>query len=216
MEIPIFPLGSVLFPHMPMALHIFEDRYRTMMRDCEAAGIGFGVVAIQEGFEVGGMAKPYRVGTLAKIRETEQLDDGRYNLIISGASRFRIRSVQVDRPYLVGDVELLPDEGADGSPATDALVSRSVDYLRRYVASVGSDSEIELEDHELPRDPELLSYIIAAVLQVETAHKQELLEATSATTRLRLCLRLLRREHLFLERMMVRSDLREAVAVSPN
>ena len=76
-EIPLFPLGVVLFPHMPLPLHIFEERYRQMMRDCEEQGTGFGIVAIREGVEVQGPATPHPVGTLAQMRKVERLDDGR-------------------------------------------------------------------------------------------------------------------------------------------
>src|SRR5438105_7911783 len=89
-EIPLFPLSVVLFPHMPLALHIFEERYRQMMRDCRVAGTSFGVVAIREGREVGDGAVPYEVGTLAQIHECETLPDGRYKLRVEGASRFRV------------------------------------------------------------------------------------------------------------------------------
>src|SRR5947209_19069395 len=95
-EIPVFPLGVVLFPHMPLGLHIFEERYRQMMRDCHEAGTSFGVVAIREGREVGEGALPYEVGTLAQIRESEKLPDGRYNLRVEGASRFRVERLAHD------------------------------------------------------------------------------------------------------------------------
>ena len=103
-EIPLFPLGSVLFPHMPMSLHIFEERYRAMMRDCQAASTTFGIIAIREGREAGTTAVPYEVGTLAQIDEVEELPDGRYNLVVVGASRFRVDSLSRHRPYLVGAV----------------------------------------------------------------------------------------------------------------
>src|SRR5258708_18104478 len=103
--IPLFPLGVVLFPHMPLRLHIFEERYRQMMRDCEERGTGFGVVAIRAGTEVGPVAQPHDVGTLAQLRHVEQLADGRYNLLVVGASRYRIGRISTARPYLVGEVE---------------------------------------------------------------------------------------------------------------
>ena len=72
-EVPLFPLGTVLFPHMPMSLHIFEERYKTMMRDCREASTTFGIVAIRSGQETGGGAVPYEVGTLAQLDEIEEL-----------------------------------------------------------------------------------------------------------------------------------------------
>src|ERR1700716_550777 len=88
--LPLFLLRSVLFTHMPMSLHVFEERYQEMMRDCLDAGSTFGVVAILDGKEVGGNAIPRGVGTLARIAHDERLPDGRMNLLITGASRFRV------------------------------------------------------------------------------------------------------------------------------
>src|SRR5258708_30986181 len=81
-EIPLFELGVVLFPHMPLGLHVFEDRYRAMLRDCEEQGISFGVIAIREGIEVGGGTVAHEAGTLAQIRRVDKLDDGRANLLV--------------------------------------------------------------------------------------------------------------------------------------
>jgi len=89
-EVPLFPLGTVLFPHMPMSLHIFEERYKTMMRDCRRSSTTFGIVAIRAGQETGGSAVPFEVGTLAQLDEIEELPDGGYNLVVVGASRFHI------------------------------------------------------------------------------------------------------------------------------
>src|SRR5487761_306981 len=75
-RLPLFPLNTVLFPHMPAGLHIFEDRYREMIRDCQEQGTSFGVIGIREGVEVGRTAFPFSVGTLAQIQELEALDDG--------------------------------------------------------------------------------------------------------------------------------------------
>ena len=111
-ELPLFPLNTVLFPHMPLGLHIFEDRYRSMMRDCREQGTTFGVLAIREGAEVGGRALPYTVGTLAQLRDVEELPDGRYNLLVVGASRFHVDSFVYDRPCSVGAVRCVQDSAA--------------------------------------------------------------------------------------------------------
>src|SRR5487761_338001 len=84
-RLPLFPLNTVLFPHMPAGLHVFEDRYREMIRDCREQGTSFGVVGIREGLEVGAGALTFGVGTLAQIRELDALDDGGFNLIVAGA-----------------------------------------------------------------------------------------------------------------------------------
>jgi Lon protease-like protein len=200
-ELALFPLGTVLFPHMPLALHIFEDRYRAMMRDCQGAGTTFGVVAIREGVEVGGPASPYRVGTLAQLRDVTELPDGRYSLIVVGASRFRIDAFSHARPYLVGSVRYLEDSPV--APDDVALLAARVrNAFKAYVSTLRGISDQDLDDVDLPDEPELLSYLVAASMQVETARRQALLELDSAAARLRACLTLLRRESVLLEQML--------------
>jgi uncharacterized protein len=214
-EIPLFELGVVLFPHMPLSLHVFEERYRAMLRDCNERGVGFGVVAIREGVEVGGGAVAYDVGTLARIRKQEQLDDGRANLLVTGATRFRVVRRITDRPYPAGEVEYLSDAAGD-EEVTQRLVTEIIPAFHRYATTLQHVAARDLPAvDELPDEPELLSYLVAAALQVEPAHKQRLLEADSAADRLRLCAELLRREEALLERMLARTSPRIA-GISPN
>ena len=213
-EIPLFPLGVVLFPHMPLPLRIFEERYREMMRDCEEQGTTFGIVAIREGVEAFGGAIPHEVGTLAQLRKVEKLEDGRYNLLVVGASRFRIVGVSTRRPYLVGEVEYLQDtDGGEG--ATGELARQVGTAFRAYAGTLRQLAGQDPAGIELPDDPELLSYLVAATLQVEIARKQELLEMDGAGDRLRGCLALLRREAVLLDQMLARRDAPTG-AFSPN
>ena len=201
MQIALFPLNAVFFPHMPMALHIFEDRYRAMMRDCIDEGTTFGIVAIREGREVGPAAEPYEVGTLAQMRDIDELPDGRYNLVVVGASRFRIERLSRDHPYLTCEVSYLQD--APASPESAALAQRVAQLFREYVTSVRTlASEPVPAEVELPDEPELLSYLVAAALQVTIAERQRLLEIDSADERLHECMSILRRERLLLENML--------------
>src|SRR3989442_6382306 len=110
--LPLFPLNVVLFPHLPLPLHIFEPRYRQMIAECLEEGHSFGVVAIREGTETG-PATPYDVGTLAKIVRIDRLDDGRMNLLGMGASRFAIVRTADARPYLRGEIHIIPEAGDD-------------------------------------------------------------------------------------------------------
>ena len=212
--IPLFPLSVVLFPHMPLPLHVFEERYRQMMRDCEERGTGFGVVAIREGPEVGPTPQPHAVGTLARFRKVERLDDGRYNILVVGASRYRITKLSAARPYLVAEVEYLEDSTGDGD-AGARLARQVATAFRAYAATMRELAGETSTELELPEDPELLSYLVSATLQVETSHKQQLLETDSAEERLRLCLALLRREAVLLGRQLARGDTPVA-AVSQN
>ena len=215
LEIPLFELGVVLFPHMPLPLHIFEERYRAMLRHCQEEGVGFGVVGIREGVEVGGGAKAYDVGTLANIRRVEMLDDGRANLLVTGATRFRIVRRITDRAYPAGEVEYLSDDVGDGHAAAH-LAAEVLTAFKRYAASLqqlAARSLPAIED--LPEDPVLLGYLVSAGLQIESPYKQRLLEAESAEQRLRQCAALLRREEALLERMLANSNPR-ITGVSPN
>jgi uncharacterized protein len=203
-EVPLLPLGSVLFPHMPMSLHIFEERYQTMMRDCRAASVTFGIIAIRQGHEVGAGAVPYEVGTLAQLDDIEELPDGRYNLGVVGASRFRIDALSHDRPYLVGAVHYLQDTPASVHD-TEPLATAVTASFRGYATQLRGIGQGDPLEFGLPSDPELLSYLVAAALQVETAQRQRLLEIDDTAERLAACLRLLRREAALLDRMLVRS-----------
>ena len=205
-EIPLFPLGVVLFPHMPLPLRIFEERYREMMRDCEEQGGSFGVVAIREGVEVNGAATPHEVGTLAQLRRVERLDDGGYNLLVVGASRFRVTGTSLHRPYLTGTVEYLEDRAGD-DPGARRLAEQVGAAFTAYANRLRELADQPAAELELPDDPELLSYLVAATLQVETAHKQRMLETDSAQDRLAICLRLLRREAVLLDRSLARREL---------
>lgn len=214
-QLPLFPLSTVLFPHMPLALHVFEERYRTMMRDCREQGITFGVLAIREGLEVGGGAVPYRTGTLAQLRDVEELPDGRYNLLVVGASRFRVEAYSFDRPYLVGDVEYLQDDPLVPDDAA-LLAPRVRSAFQHYVAAMARlSSSAPSSEISLPDEPELLAYLVAGALEIETARKQELLEHDSTSARLRGCLEALRRESVLFDRLATRRQPR-VLRSSPN
>jgi Lon protease-like protein len=206
-ELALFPLNTVLFPHMPLGLHIFEERYRAMMRDCRDRGTTFGVLAIREGAEVGGRALPYTVGTLAQLRDVEELPDGRYNLLVVGASRFHVDSFVFDRPYLVGAVRYLQDS-AVAPDDTEILAGRVRVAFQNYVTSMAHVAGKETSDVALPDDPELLAYLVAGALEVEIARKQQLLEHDSTSERLRGCLEVLRREAVLVERLSTRRQAR--------
>jgi hypothetical protein len=203
-EVPLFPLGTVLFPHMPLSLHIFEERYKTMMRDCRRASTTFGIVAIRSGQETGGRAVPYEVGTLAQLDEIEELAGGGFNLVVVGASRFHIDAFSHHRPYLVGSVHYLQDLPTPAND-TDRLAAAVTVAFRGYAGQLRGIGQEDPVEFGLPSDPELLSYLVAAAMQVETAQRQRLLEIDGTAERLAACLRLLRREAALLDRMLVRS-----------
>ena len=135
MEIPLFPLHTVLCPGIVLPLHIFEERYRAMTRHCLETGEPFGVVLIQDGREIGtkGVATLAGVGAFAEIREAGRYPDGRYDLLAAATGRFAIESVDALRePYLVARVTPLDDEVGD-EPHAERLAAVAVHRFVRYL-----------------------------------------------------------------------------------
>ena len=195
-DLPLFPLNVVLYPGMALPLRIFEERYKLMMRKCLEGDKTFGVVLIREGKEVGGSAIPFEVGTLARITDVVPQGQGRMHLSAIGQDVFRIMEVQQITPYMVGRVELL-ERAEESTP--DELTARVVRHFRTYMSLLTSlrgsgDGTVELD-----RDPERLSYTVAAELMAGPKEKQVLLEAPSARVRLEEELKLLQSTNLSLE-----------------
>ncbi|MCA9971687.1 MAG: LON peptidase substrate-binding domain-containing protein, partial [Anaerolineales bacterium] len=132
-ELPLFPLNTVLFPGMYLPLHIFEPRYKEMIRLCLDEKRPFGVVYIQDGQAEGGpLPEPHTVGCTAHIMQMQPLEDGRMNIMTIGRDRFRVLAVERERPYLVGQVERIPLQ-ADGDLASlaDRLYPQVLQYLQQ-------------------------------------------------------------------------------------
>jgi hypothetical protein len=134
MELPLFPLHTVLCPGIALPLHIFEDRYRALVRDCVEGAAPFGIVLIRDGREVGGGSISFSaIGTLAEIREARRHPDGRYDLLVVGTKRFAITDVTTDRePYLVAEATVIDDEIGDEDAArrlANTATRRFVHYL---------------------------------------------------------------------------------------
>ena len=148
-RLPLFPLGLVLVPGLVLPLHVFEERYRVLVRDLLALPEQerrFGVVAIRSGREVGadGVRALHEVGCTAVLRRTQAYDDGRFDVVSTGGERFRLTGVQHDRPYLTGTVELLGDD--IGPPDEAAVLAAAVgpayvDHLRALAAASGEAAD---------------------------------------------------------------------------
>ena len=212
--LPLFPLNVVLFPHMPLPLHIFEPRYRQMLADCLEEGHSFGVVAIREGQETG-PAVPFQAGTLAKIMRIERLDDGRINLLVMGASRFEILETTNDRPYLRGRIRIMLEAG-DEMDATAGLTQTTGLAFREYSKLLRELVGQSVDEPEVPLEPEILSYLIAAALNLQVPEKQQLLETPRSDERLKQELRLLRKEIVLLRQMVAHAAAAGAARTSLN
>jgi Lon protease-like protein len=199
-------LGTVLVPGLVLPLHIFEPRYRRLVADLESrpeGERGFGVVAIREGREVGadGVRALYEVGTVAELREVVRYPDGRSDIVTNGDARFRLlRLVDAGTPYLSGEVEWLDEAEGDGSsPLVAASVHQRFELYRAAVADAGAVEVAQML--ELPHDPWVLSYLVAAAMVLDLRDRQRLLEAGSTSDRLRLESKLLARETTMLREL---------------
>ena len=198
--LPLFPLRTVLFPGLTLPLHLFEERYRLLLRDLldRPEPRRFGVVAIELGDEVGtGAARRLAgVGCTAELRDVTALPDGRFDIVTVGGSRFRYSSVHQSPPYLRAEAEFLPDgPGADPEPHAERVTG----LLRLYRHRLAATGVEVAEPIEPPADPVRLSYLVAATVVLDLTEKQRLLEAEDATARLRLESELLARENRLLE-----------------
>jgi Lon protease-like protein len=219
--LPLFPLGTVLYPGLVLPLHIFEERYRQLVRDLLAgpAPQRFGVIAIREGRETGvaGVSALHEVGCTATLRQVEQYEDGRYDLVTVGTERFRLVALDDDaQPYLQGEVELLAE--VTGDEAAAGLAARAVqEAFRGYLGALAQRGAGQIEVPDLPDEPLLLSYLVAASMIVELSDKQTLLAEPDAVRRLGAERALLAKETTLLRRLpsTPAADLRNS-PYSPN
>ncbi len=191
-ELPLFPLNVVLFPGMPLPLHIFEERYKQMIAHCIRTHTPFGVVLIRESAEVDGSAEPFGVGTTAHITAAESLPAGDYHLTTVGVDRFRIERIERRLPYLVGRVRPYPllEDVPPASPLTATLAALLERYLDRLAACVGQERPAATT----PTEPPVLACLAGIALQLPPRDKQRLLEIASVAQLLESETAVLRRE----------------------
>ncbi len=184
-ELPLFPLGTVLFPHMALPLHIFEPRYRALITDVLDGDREFGVTLITRGHEVGGGDIRSDVGTVARVLQAEELEDGRWLAITVGTRRFRVESWLPDDPYPRAEVVTLPEPpiGDDAMGLLNALEAK----VRRVLAKA-----VELGDASVPAsfersaDPEVACWQMAVVTPLNPFDAQRVLVTEPWEDRLRL------------------------------
>jgi Lon protease-like protein len=176
LEIPLFPLNTVLFPGMPLQLHIFEERYKQMLSFCQETNSPFGVVLIRQGVEaLGPLATPYTIGCAAFIKSVKPLEEGRFAISAIGQERFKILGLSEKLPYLVGEVAEYPLESGNLKRIMQAE-DRLRPWLEQYVRTLTRDEGIEAAIEQFPQDPVAFAYLAAVVLQISPSQKQPLLE----------------------------------------
>lgn len=187
-DVPLFPLGTVLFPGSRLPLRLFEPRYLAMFRACLRDSTGFGVCLIQEGKEVGSPAMPADMGCLASIIEWDMPEPDLYHVMTAGTERFRVLTTRVQTDGLLrGDVVTLDPEGAVPVPESHALC---VQVLRQLIERVG-DAWFPPPHHF--EDASWVSYRLAEVLPFDALEKQRMLVANDPLARLDRALHLIRR-----------------------
>jgi Lon protease-like protein len=180
----------VLFPSLPLPLHIFEERYKLMIGSCIVTDSLFGVALIKDGVEVGGPAEPFDIGTVSQITEVDRQPDGRMNLMTFGRGRFRLLEITQREPFLIGRVTLLP---ASTDVTTPEMLGDVADRLLRYLQEVRKTNRLP-DRGELVADADRLSYLAAATLGMPARERQAFLETDSLLERLKQARDGLRRE----------------------
>jgi Lon protease-like protein len=194
---PMFPLGTVLFPSVFLPLHVFEPRYRELTRHCLEGDREFGVVLIERGSEVGGDDVRTTAGTVARIVEAAELEDGRWVLGTVGVRKIRVRRWLPDDPFPLAEVEdwdePAPGDGVGARYEDTVAALRRVLALKAELGDPAVDATVELTD-----DPVLGSFQAAAVAPLGPSDQQELLVAAGPDARLDRLRALLEEEEGFL------------------
>jgi Lon protease-like protein len=214
-ELSLFPLNTVLFPGQVLPLHIFEDRYRLMIRRCLAEDVPFGVVLIRSGQEVGTEAEPHIVGTMARIIESTHLPNGTMNIITVGVERFRILRLIHDQPYLRGEVESLPMADVENTRAVTELAELVRSKVQRYIELIAEAAGLHIQIEQMPDAAHQLGYLAAITMQIDNREKQELLTSKSLDAILVRALSLLNRENALLTWMAASKEWPEQAQFGP-
>jgi len=205
-ELPLFPLNTVLFPGQMLPLHIFEDRYRLMIRRCLAEDLPFGVVLIKRGTEVGAEAEPHEVGTIARILKSSHQSDGTIDIITVGQERFCIDRLIHDQPYLRGEVKTLPMRESAAPDALVNLADRVRDSVSRYIKLIAEAAGLQIQVDAMPDAPQQLGYLAGVAMQIDNREKQEILAKSSLQEVLAREIQLLNRENTLLRWMIAQRD----------
>ena len=184
-ELPLFPLPVVLFPGVPLPLHIFEPRYRQMLEDIRITNNFFGLAYFDSTTSESDLPRVGHIGCVAEVTDTQTFPDGRSNILTIGVVRYRIESyVERGDPYLVVEVQFFEDDKEDEQTLNEAAQEVADTFIRiaQAVRTI-NDERANLPDIS-DTDPQRLSFLVAAAMEVEVEIKQELLELRSTAERL--------------------------------
>jgi len=175
-RLPLFPLGTVVFPGMPLPLHIFESRYKKMIAACLEKESPFGVLLIREGTAVSDPnVTTHSIGCSVEIVNSQDLENGRLFIMSVGQQRFQLLSLKRDvQPYFVGDVEFLTYTQEDDS-ALATMTKQLHPLILEYLELLAKVGRIQFDPHRIPQEPQDLACLAASLLNIPADKKQTLL-----------------------------------------
>ncbi|MDJ0960578.1 MAG: LON peptidase substrate-binding domain-containing protein [Acidimicrobiia bacterium] len=190
-RLPMFPLGSVLFPTAVLPLQVFEPRYLQMLAELVDDPDGrFGVVLIERGWEVGGGDERFDVATAARVLRVAKIDEHRLAVVAVGEERVRVVEWLPDDPYPVAMVEPIDDGELEAD--VDQVLDQARSAFRRTLALASElGYDVGNVESEMPDDPLAASWFLSAVSPLEEIDRQRLLETTGIASRLRVVTELL-------------------------
>jgi Lon protease-like protein len=197
-QLPLFPLNTVLFPGMPLPLHIFEERYRRLLRIRKGKDVVFGVTLIKSGNATGGPVDMHPIGTAARLVSIHSFQDGRADIIVSGINRFRIHMVNWSAGYCVADVTFLDDESPASQADATALLERAARKFSRYVEGITRVTGRTFSGITISDDPAEASWDLTTRLPLHTWERQRMLEIDTPEARLLAVMKLIDRENALL------------------
>jgi Lon protease-like protein len=200
-RLPIFPLPNVLlFPNMTLPLHIFEERYKRMVNDCLQGDRLLGLFLLRQGWdEEGATPTPYDVGGMGRITRAVRYPNGSMDILLSGLARVQVLRYVQQKPYLIAEIEMWPDE-PDDSEGVEALTRRMVGLFQRYVvAKVGEGHEL-LKNLKMLASPIDLLHLVVTNMPLDVHQKQEILNLRPIDERITMMITFLNQELTALNR----------------
>jgi Lon protease-like protein len=179
MQLPLFPLSSVVLPGGLMPLRLFERRYIDMVKDCFKNGTGFGICLIQNGHESGVPSEPYPMGTTVSIVDFDQGADGLLHITVKGEQEFKILTYATsDTGLVIGEIELLPVKGPTRMLPEDELLAKKLELILSYL-----ETDTRFEESHLD-NADWVCHRLLEVLPLQNDAKFELLQMDSNRDRL--------------------------------
>jgi Lon protease-like protein len=202
-HLPLFPLNTVLFPGVTLPLRIFEPRYQLLLQHCVEKRAPFGVVMIRADSEVGGEVLVLSaVGTTARVTKCEAVVDETYLIEVEGETRFIINETYDDEPYLTARVTPFWEQAAEPLDL-QPLYDQTTTLFKEYLANLQALENKHLANLQMPQDPVMMSFVVAASLQASLDEKQSLLEIAATSERLQREIEILQRTNLPVEAVEV-------------